>query len=36
VLGGDAGGVKEVTFDIEDGDIINIANLNQVNITPVN
>lgn len=33
VLGGDAGGVK---FDIEDGDIINIANLNQVNITLVN
>ena len=36
ILGGDAGGVKEVTFDIKDGEIINIASLNQVNITPVN
>lgn len=36
VLGGDAGGVKEVTFDVSKGDVINIANLSQVNITPAN
>lgn len=34
ILGGDLG-VKDVTVDLKDGDIIAISSLNQVNLTPV-
>ncbi|MFC0906371.1 hypothetical protein ACFHWD_16980 [Clostridium sp. MT-14] len=36
ILGGSAGGVNEVTFDVEEGDIVNIAGMSQANITPAN
>lgn len=35
ILGTQAGGVANVTFEIKDGDVINISNLTQVNVTPI-